>query len=78
MLNLSINGYFEVMRRLKKISGCVSFFGKISRLALYLKMSVYHMIIHVFGKVQGPTSTGNLHDGYLKNIIECSHKPQNF
>ena len=35
------------------------------------------MIIHVFGKVQGPTSTGDLHDEYLKNIFECSHKPQN-
>ena len=36
------------------------------------------MIIHVFGKVQGPTSTGNLHDEYFKNFFECSHKPQNF
>ena len=26
------------------------------------------MIIHVFGKVQGPTSTGNLHDGYFKTF----------
>ena len=33
------------------------FFGKMSRLTLYLKMRVYHMIIHVFGKVQGPTSS---------------------
>ena len=41
-------------------------------------MRVYHMIIHVFGEVQGPTSTGNLHDEYFKNIFECSHKPQNF
>ena len=41
-------------------------------------MRVYHMIIHIFGKVQGPTSTGNLQDGYFKNIFECSHKPQNF
>ena len=32
------------------------------------------MIIHVFSKVQGPISTGNLHDGYFKNIFECSHK----
>ena len=33
------------------------------------------MIIHVFGKVQGPTSTGDLHDEYLKkNISECSNK----
>ena len=28
------------------------------------------MIIHVFGKVQGPTSTGDLHDEYFKNIFE--------
>ena len=47
-----------------------------SRLTLYLKMIVYHMIIHVFGKVQGPTSIGDLHDEYLKNIFEGSHKPQ--
>ena len=36
------------------------------------------MIIHVFGKVQSPTSTGDLHDEYLKNIFEYSHKPQNY
>ena len=36
------------------------------------------MIIHVFGEVQGPTSTGDLHDEYLKNIFECSLKPQNY
>ena len=34
------------------------------------------MIIHVFGKVQGPTSTGDLHE-YFKNFFECSHKLQN-
>ena len=28
-------------------------FGKMSRITLYLKMRVYHMIIHVFGEVQG-------------------------
>ena len=66
------------MAPLKNISGCVSFFGKMSRITLYLKMRVYHMIIHVFGEVQGPTSTGDLHDEYLKNIFECSHKPQNY
>ena len=34
------------------ISDCVSFFfGKMSRLTLYLKIN---LIIHVFGKVQGP------------------------
>ena len=37
------------------ISICVSFFGKISRLTVYLKTKLYHLIIHVFGKVQGPT-----------------------
>ena len=36
------------------------------------------MIIHVVGEVQGSTSTGDLHDEYLKNIFECSHKPQNY
>ena len=35
------------------------------------------MTIHVFGEVQGPTSTGDLRDEYLKNIFECFHKPQN-
>ena len=59
-------------------SGCVSFFGKMSRLTVYLKIKLYHMIIHVFGKVQGPTSTGNLHDEYFKDIFENFHKPQNY
>ena len=78
MVNLSINDYFEVMRHpLGTYLNVFRFFGKMSRLTLYLKMRVYHMIIHVFGKVQGPTSTGNLHDGYFKSIFECSHKPQN-
>ena len=36
------------------------------------------MIIHVFGEVQGPTSTGSLQDEYSKNIFECSHRPQNY
>ena len=62
----------------KNISGCVLCFGKMSRLTLYLKMRVYHMIIHAFGKAQGPTSTGDLLDEYFKNIFECSHKPQNY
>ena len=66
------------MALLKNISGCVSFFGKMSRITLYLKMRVYHMIIHVFGKMQSPTSTVDLHDEYFKNIFECSHKPQNY
>ena len=77
MVNLSISGYFEVMWH-PYISGCVSFFGKMSRLTLYFKRRVYYMIIHVFGKVQGPTSTGDLHDEYLKNIFKCCHKPQNY
>ena len=64
------------MAPLKNISGCVPFFGKMSRITLYLKMRVYHMIIHVFGEVQGPTSTRDLHNEYLKNIFEYSHKPQ--
>ena len=57
------------MAPLNNISGCVSFFGKMSRLTLYLKMRVYHKIIHVIGKVQGPTSTGDLHDEYFENIL---------
>ena len=66
------------MAPLKNISGCVSFFGKISRLTLYLKIRVYHMIIHVFDKVQGPTSTVDLHDEYFKHFLECFHKPKNY
>ena len=54
------------------------FFGKMSRLTLYLKIKLYHLIIHVFGQVQGPTSTGNLHDEYLKNIFEWSDTPQDY
>ena len=41
-------------------------------------MRVYHMIIHVFGEVQGPTSKGDLHDEYFKNIFECSYETQNY
>ena len=44
-----------------------------TRLTIYLKMRVYHMIMHVFGKVEGPTPTGDLHDEYFKNFFECSH-----
>ena len=36
------------------------------------------MIIHVFGKVQRPNSTGDLHDEHFRNIFECSHKPQKY
>ena len=60
------------------ISVCVSFFGKMSRLTLYLKTKLYHLIIHVFGKVQGPTLTSNLYDEHVKNIFECSHMPQDY
>ena len=31
------------------------------------------MIIHVFGEVQGPASTGDLHDEYLKGELKA-HK----
>ena len=34
---------------------------------VYLKIRLYHLIIHVFGKVQGPTSTWDLH-----NIIQST------
>ena len=27
------------------------------------------MIIHIFGEVHGPTSTGNLHDEYFKTFL---------
>ena len=36
------------------------------------------MIIYIFGKVQGTASTGDLHDEYIKNIFECSHKSQQY
>ena len=42
------------------------------------KRTLAYVIIHVFGKVHGPTSTWDLHDEYLKNILECSHTPQNY
>ena len=60
------------------ISDRVSFFGKMSRLTLSLKTKRYHLIIHVFAKVHGPTLTGNLHDEYVKNIFECSNMPQDY
>ena len=70
MVNLSISDYFEVNAApLKNISRCVSFFCKMQNVKTYpllKKLKVYHMIIHVFGKVQGPTLTGNLHDEYFK------------
>ena len=48
----------------------VSFFGKMSRLALYLKIKLYyHLIIHVFGEVRGPTSIRNLLDEYFKKTF---------
>ena len=50
------------MAPLKNISGCVSFFDKMSRLTLYLENE---SLPYVFGEVQGTTSTGNLHDEYL-------------
>ena len=57
------------MAPLKNISGCVLLFCKMSRLTLYLKMRVYLMIFHVFGKVQDPTLTGDLHDEYVKTYL---------
>ena len=60
------------------VSVCVSFFGKMSRLTLYLKTKLYHLIIHVFGKVQGPILNGNLHAENVKNIFECSYMPQDY
>ena len=57
------------MATFKHISVCLSFFGKMSRLTLYLKTKLCHLIIHVFGKVQGPTLTGNLHDEYVKTFL---------
>ena len=68
------------MEPFTNISGCVSFFGKMSRLILSLKIKLLHLIVHV-SKVQGPTSTGDLQDEYMKNILflfEYSHKPQNY
>ena len=59
------------------LSGFV-FWQNVETINLYLRMRVYNMVIHVFGEVQVPTSTGDLHDEYLKNIFECSHKPQNY
>ena len=38
-----------------------------SRLAVYLKIRICHLI--VFGKVQGPTSTCDLHDEYFKFFL---------
>ena len=44
-------------------------FWKMARLILDLKMRVYLMIIHVLGKMQCPTLTGDLHDEYFKNML---------
>ena len=42
------------------------FWGKLSRLTLYWKTKLYHLIIHVFGKVQGPTFIGDMHSVFSK------------
>ena len=70
MINLSIICYFELMWHpcerfggyktinrtpLRTYLTVFRFFGKMSRLTLYLKIKLRHLIIHVFGKVQGPT-----------------------
>ena len=79
MINLSIICYCLVdVAPITNISGCVSFFGKMSRLILSLKTKLYQLIIHVYGKVQGPTLTGNLRDKHVKNIFECSNMPQDY
>ena len=36
------------------------------------------MIIHVLGKVQGPTSTGDLHDEYLKTFLNVPISLHNY
>ena len=67
MINLSIPFYFELMwHPLRTYLAMFRFFGKMSRLTIYLKIKLYHVSIHVSGKVQGPTSMGNLHDEYCK------------
>ena len=54
------------MAPVTNISDGISFVGKMSRFTLYLNIKLYHLIIHVFGKMQGPNATGNLYDEYLK------------
>ena len=55
MINLSIICYFELIwHPLRTYLSVFRFCGKMSRLTLYLKTKLYHLIIHVFGKVQGP------------------------
>ena len=52
MINLSIIYYFELMwHPLPTYLAVFRFLAKCQRLTL----SLYHLIIHVFGKVQGPT-----------------------
>ena len=78
IINVSICGYFGEMRNPYRTYLAVfrCFFGKMSRLPVYLKTRLYHLIVHVFGKVQGLTSTRDPHHEYFKNIFECSHKPR--
>ena len=66
-MNLRICGYFDEMN----ISCVVSSFGKVSRLAVYLKTRLYHLIGYVFGMILSHTSTRDLHVEYFKNIFEC-------
>ena len=67
MKNLPISGYLgSDMAALKSVSGCVSYFVKMSRLAVYLVIILKHLIIHVVGTVQVPTSTWDLHDEYIR------------
>ena len=78
MIKLSIICYFKLMwHPIRTYLAVFRFLAKFSRLALYLKIKLYHLNIHVFGKVQRYTSTRNLHNEYFKNILECSYMPQN-
>ena len=55
------------------ISVCVSFFGKMSRLTLYLKTKLYHLIIHVFGKVQDIPKPGICTMSMFKTFLQITN-----
>ena len=58
IINVSMNGYFDMMwHHLDNINASVCF-DKMSRLALYLRTRPYHVTIHVFRKVQDSVYTG--------------------
>ena len=60
------------MAPLKNISGCVSFFSKMSGLTPYLDRRLCHLIIDIFGTAQRPTSTGDLQHEYFKSFFNVS------